>query len=315
MFRVTFLGTGGSIPQTRRNPSAVMVEFEGDRLLFDCGEGTQRQMMRHGTGFGVDAIFVSHLHGDHVLGIPGLIQTWSFQGRDAPLTIYGPPGSTSALRDCVHLTGHEPDYPVTVTTLADGDAVDRSGYTVAAVGTEHDAASSVGYALREEERKGRFDREAALDLGVPEGPLFSRLHDGETVELDDGTVVEPEDVVGEPRRGRSMVYTGDTRPTERVVAAAEDAELLVHDGMFADDMEDRARRTGHSTAREAADVAARAGVELLALTHVSSRYADGVDALEREARDRFAEAVVAEDGTEIVVEYPEKDRETRVVSG
>ena len=313
MFRVTFLGTGGSIPQAARSPSAVAVEREGDLMLFDCGEGTQRQMMRHTTGFTVGDVFVTHKHGDHLLGLPGLTQTWTFQGREEPVRIYCPHEVVEHVRDCVELAGHRPPYDVEIKTVGDGTVVDRGDYEIRVFETEHGRIDSVGYAVVEEERKGRFDRERAEELGVPPGPLFSKLHEGETVELEDGTVVEPEQVVGEPRPGRRFVYTGDTRPTERTVEEAQDASLLVHDGMFADDEDERAHETGHSTAREAAEVAREADAELLALTHVSSRYSDDVSPLEAEAQDVFTDSFVASDGDEVVVEYPDKERETRLV--
>ncbi len=313
MFRVTFLGTGGSIPQAARSPSAVAVEREGDLMLFDCGEGTQRQMMKYTTGFTVDSVFVTHKHGDHLLGIPGLTQTWTFQGREEPVRIYCPHEVVEHVRDCVTLAGHRPPYDVEVKPVGDGTVVDHGEYEIRAFETQHGRVDSVGYAVVENERKGRFDRERAEELGVPPGPLFSKLHEGESVELDDGTTVEPEQVVGEPRPGRKFVYTGDTRPTERTVKEARDASLLVHDGMFADDNAARARETNHSTAREAAEVARDADVELLALTHVSSRYSDGVAPLENGAREVFTDSFVASDGDEVVVEYPDKDRKTRLV--
>ena len=313
MFRVTFLGTGGSIPQAGRSPSAVAVEREGDLLLFDCGEGTQRQMMRHTTGFAVDNVFVTHKHGDHLLGLPGLTQTWTFQGREDPVRIYCPHEVVEHVRDCVGLAGHRPPYDVEVKPVGDGTVIDRGDYEIRAFETQHGRVDSVGYAVVEDERKGRFDRERAEELGVPPGPLFSKLHEGETVELEDGTTVEPEQVVGEPRPGRKFVYTGDTRPTERTVEEARNASLLVHDGMFADDNEERARKTGHSTAREAGKIAKEADAELLALTHVSSRYSDDVSPLETEARETFTDSFVASDGDEVIVEYPEKERKTRLV--
>lgn len=313
MLRVTFLGTGGSVPQTHRNPSAVMVEREGDRLLFDCGEGTQRQMMKYGTGFTVDALFISHIHGDHILGIPGLMQTWTFQDRREPVDVYCPTGTLEVVRDCVGLAGHNPSYDVRYNELKTGEEVSRDEYTITSFATEHEGMNSLGYSLVEDERKGEFDRERAEELGVPPGPMYSKLHRGENVELEDGTVVESEEVVGEPRPGRKVVYTGDTRPTNASREAATDANLLIHDGMFDSGMGERARRTGHSTAGEAAELANEAGAELLALTHISSRYSDGVTALEQEARDEFPNTVIAYDGMKVVVEFPEKNRETRVV--
>jgi len=303
--RVTFLGTGGAVPTTRRNTSAVFCRREGDRLLFDCGEGTQRQMMRFGTGFSVSHIFVTHLHGDHVLGLPGLLQTMDFNDREAPLSIHAPTGTTGRLRELIDAAASKPSFPLRVRGVGDGDvALRREEYEVRAFGTDHDTRS-VGYVLREDERKGRFDRERAEELGVPVGPKFQRLHAGEAVELADGTVVEPEAVVGDPRPGRTVVYTGDTRPIERTVEVADGADLLIHDATFAADNAERAGRTAHSTAAEAADVAARAGAERLALVHVSSRYAGDVSPLEADAGAAFdGEAFVPEDGDAVDVPYP-----------
>ncbi|QLD88893.1 ribonuclease Z [Natronomonas salina] len=304
---VTFLGTSGAVPTTQRNTSAVFVRREGDRLLFDCGEGTQRQMMRFGTGFAVSHVFVTHLHGDHVLGIPGLLQTMDFNERDDPIAVHVPAGTRREVERLVGATGTDPDFPVRVHGVEAGDvALSADDYEVRAFDTDHDARS-VGYALVEDDRKGRFDRERAEELGVPVGPKFQRLHAGEAVELEDGTVVEPDQVVGDPRPGRTVVYTGDTRPTGATVEAAEDADLLIHDATFADDNAGRAGQTGHSTAASAAEIANRAGAERLALVHVSSRYAGNPTPLEREAREIFEgrRAFVPDDGDELDVPYPE----------
>ncbi|WP_255195025.1 ribonuclease Z [Halorarius litoreus] len=303
--RVTFLGTSGAVPTTGRNTSAMFVQREGDRLLFDCGEGTQRQMMRFGTGFTVSHIFVTHTHGDHVLGIPGLLQTWDFNDRTEPVAIHTPNGTRGLIRDLVTATGASPSFGVRIHEVGDGDVVlDAEEYEVRAFRTDH-RAKSVGYALVEEDRKGRFDREHAEELGVPVGPAFSKLHRGESVELDDGTVVNPEQVVGDPRPGRRVVYTGDTRPTGATVEAAAEADLLIHDATFAEDRHDRAGMTGHSTAIQAAEIANRAGAKRLALTHVSSRYAGQEHTLEREAKEVFdGEAFLPDDGEEVDVPYP-----------
>ncbi|MFB6155825.1 MAG: ribonuclease Z [Haloferacaceae archaeon] len=308
--RVTFLGTSGAIPTTERGPSALMVNREGERLLFDCGEGTQRQMMRYGTGFDVEHVFVTHLHGDHVLGLPGLVQTWGFNGRDEPLAVHAPAGTRGEIERLVRAGAHEPDFPVRVHEVSPGDAaLDGDGFAVRAFATEH-RTRSVGYVLEEDDRPGRFDRERAEELGVPVGPKFSTLHDGEPVELDDGTVVRPEQVVGDSRPGRRFVYTGDTRPREETVAAAADADLLVHDATFADEETSRARETAHSTAREAADVARRAGAKRLALTHISSRYAGNAKPLARQASHEYdGEVFVASDGQRVDVQYPDADAE------
>jgi ribonuclease Z len=305
--RVTFLGTGGAVPTTERNPSGIFVAREGEELLFDAGEGSQRQMMRFGTGFSISHIFVTHLHGDHVLGIPGLLQTMDFNDREDPLAIHAPRGTRRELKSLVHALGNRPSFSVRINEVGDGDVAYRADeYEVRAFATDHDTRS-VGYALVEDDRKGRFDRERAEELGVPVGPAFSKLHDGEPVELEDGTVVDPGQVVGEPRPGRSIVYTGDTRPTTATIEAADEPDLLIHDATFADDRADRAADTAHSTARQAAEIANRAGASRLALMHLSSRYAGHASAHLEEAREVFSgEAFVPEDGEELEIPYSER---------
>jgi ribonuclease Z len=310
VMRVTFLGTGGAVPTTQRNTSALAVNRDGDRLLFDCGEGTQRQMMRFGTGFTVDHVFVTHCHGDHVLGLPGLIQTLDFNEREEALAVHAPHGTRSTVAELTSVAGTDPSFPVRITQNGPRDTVlDRPEYEVRGVETDH-RTRSLGYAIVEDDRKGRFDRETAEEeLGIPPGPKYSRLHEGHPVEHD-GRTVDPEEVVGPPRPGRRVVYTGDTRPTDAVVAAAEDADLLVHDGTFADDWADRARETAHATAREAAAVAREAGAKRLALVHVSNRYAGDPSPIEREARDVFdGEVFVPDDGDRFDVPYPDADGE------
>ncbi|WP_254521643.1 ribonuclease Z [Natrinema caseinilyticum] len=304
--RVTFLGTAGAIPTTERNPSSVFVAREGEELLFDAGEGTQRQMMRFGTGFSVSQLFVTHLHGDHVLGIPGLLQTMDFNDREEPLSIHTPHGTRRQLKSLVTTLGNRPSFPVRIDEVGDGDVAYRAEeYEVRAFETDHDTRS-VGYALVEDERKGRFDRERAEELGVPVGPEFSTLHEGDPVELEDGTVVRPEQVVGDPRPGRSIVYTGDTRPSEATVDVVDDPDLVIHDATFADDRADRATATAHSTARQAAEIATRAGADRLALLHLSSRYAGYTADHERQAREVFESAAfVPDDGDQLEIPYPD----------
>ncbi|ELY55510.1 ribonuclease Z [Natronolimnohabitans innermongolicus JCM 12255] len=308
---MTFLGTAGAIPTTERNPSAIFVARAGDELLFDAGEGTQRQMMRYGTGFSVSHLFVTHLHGDHVLGIPGLLQTMDFNDREAPLAIHTPAGTRRQLKGLVNALGNRPSFPVRISEVGDGDVAYRADeYEVRAFATDHDTRS-VGYALVEDERKGRFDRERAEELGVPVGPKFSKLHAGEPVELEDGTVVEPDQVVGDPRPGRSIVYTGDTRPTAAAIEVANEPDLLIHDATFADDRADRAAKTAHSTARQAAEIANRAAADRLALVHISSRYAGHTDDHESQAQAVFdGELVIPEDGTDLEIPYPDADDDT-----
>lgn len=305
--RMTFLGTSGAVPTAGRNPSAIYCNREGEEFLFDCGEGTQRQMMRFGTGFSISRIFLTHIHGDHVLGLPGLLQTMDFNDRVDPLTIHTPQGTASNVRGLVTALGTRTGFPLEIEEVSAGAVVHLGeDYEIRTFPTDH-RTRSVGYALIEDERKGRFDRERAEELGVPVGPKFGRLHEGEPVELEDGTVVEPEQVVGPPRPGRRVVYTGDTRPADRTAEIAEGADLLIHDATFGDDWADRAGETGHATAREAAGIAGRADATRLALTHISSRYASDVSRLEREAREAFGgEAFVAEDGQRIEVPYPDE---------
>ncbi|WP_435359767.1 ribonuclease Z [Haloarchaeobius sp. DFWS5] len=303
---VTFLGTSGAVPTTQRNPSAIFCQREGDAFLFDCAEGTQRQMMRYGTGFGVDHIFVTHTHGDHVLGIPGLLQTMDFNERDDALAIHCPAGERNVIEGLIGATGTRPSFPVRIHEVSPGQvALDRDEYEIRVFDVEH-RTRAVGYALVEDDRKGRFDREHAEELGVPVGPKFSHLHEGKPVELDDGTVVTPEQVVGDPRPGRRFVYTGDTEPVAETVEVAENADLLVHDATFAEDNRERAGQTGHSTAQQAAEIASRAGVKRLALTHISSRYAGHTEDHLHEAREVFdGECFVAEDGLTVDIPYPD----------
>jgi ribonuclease Z len=305
--RVTFLGTGGAVPTTRRNTAGVFVNREGDELLFDVGEGTQRQMMRFGTGFGVDSVFLTHIHGDHVLGLPGLVQTWGFNDRTAPLTVYTPAGTTRRVRALLDALHTEGPFDLTIEGVRPGEvAMERPEYVVRAVEVAH-RTDAVGYALAENERNGRFDRERAEELGVPPGPKFSELHEGTQVELEDGTVVDPDEVVGPARPGRTVVYTGDTRPTESVVEAATEADLLIHDATFTESEAQRARETGHATAREAGEIAARAEVTRLALVHVSSRYAGNPSPLLEEAKSAYEGPVtVPDDGDEIGVPFPDE---------
>jgi len=270
-------------------------------MLLDCGEGTQRQMMRFGTGFGLQAIFVTHLHADHFLGIVGLLRTMGLQGREEALRIYGPPGAQDVLRTAAHLGVARIPFPLSIVEMAPGDAVPFGEYEIQAFPVRH-GTPAVGYALREYPRKGRFDVERARALGIPEGPLFGRLHRGESVEVR-GRTVHPSEVVGEPRPGRLVVYTGDTRPVESTVEAARGADLLIHEATFTEDEKDRAHETFHSTARGAADLAREAEVQRLILTHVSARYADNPAPLLEEAVPRFGLTSVAHDGMSLELAY------------
>ncbi|UPV77147.1 ribonuclease Z (plasmid) [Halorussus limi] len=306
--QVTFLGTSGAIPTIERNPSAILLRRDGERFLFDVGEGTQRQMMRYSTGFDITAIFLTHLHGDHILGLPGLLQTLESTERAAPLTIYTPIKTGENITQLLAATETNPTYSVSVQEVNPGEiAVDHDEYRIQAFETNHQT-QSVGYAFIETERKGRFDRERAEELGVPVGPKFQQLHEGRSIELDDGTVIQPDQVVGDPRPGRRIVYTGDTRPSDITVSVAMDADLLIHEAMFTQESTDRAWQTGHSTSQEAAEIARRADVDRLALTHVSSRYGNDTSEIESEARESTdAEVLVPDDGTSLTIPYPDQD--------
>lgn len=303
MIRVTFLGTAAARPTVRRNVSAIALQREGDSFLLDCGEGTQRQMMRYGTGLAVQDVFVTHLHADHFLGITGLLRTMALQGRIDPLRIFGPTSSRVTLEQAVSLGVDRVPFPLEIDELSAGSRVEYDDYDVVAFPVDH-RTSALGYAFVEHERLGRFDVERARALGVPEGELFGKLHVGEAVEVD-GRRIEPADVVGPPRPGRVVVYAGDTRPCETTTEVAKDASLLIHEATFGNEEADRAEQTYHSTAWGAAALAAEAGVRRLYLTHISARYSDDPSVLEAEAREAFPGAVIARDG--LSVEIPHND--------
>jgi ribonuclease Z len=309
---LAFLGTAGSVPTARRGPSATLVRRGGERLLFDCGEGTQRQLLRSGIGLvELREVFLTHYHADHYLGLPGMMKTFALRGRELPLTVYGPPGLGDLFAALRRIFG-KLTYRYEIVELRPGDVLDRGEYRIVAFRTSHGVVAN-GYVLAEAARPGRFDLAADRALGVPAGPLFGTLQRGETVTLADGSEVRSADVLGPPRRGRKIVITGDTRPAGVVVEAAHEADVLVHDGTFAEDEQERADETGHSTARAAAEVARLANVRLLALTHLSNRYFG--PEIAREARAVFPETVVPRDFDIIDVPFPERGAPQLVKGG
>ncbi|HVF78319.1 MAG TPA: ribonuclease Z [Solirubrobacteraceae bacterium] len=292
-----FAGTAGSVPSARRGLPALLVRRGAERMLIDCGEGTQRQLVRSVGLTDLTDIFLTHLHADHWLGLPGMLKSFELRDRDKPLTVHGPPG-TSALLERMRPIYGRPRYGLTIRDLEPGEAVRRRDFEIVAISVRH-RTTAYGYALVEDARPGRFDAELATRLGVTPGPDFGRLQRGETV---DG--VSPEQVVGQARAGRKVVVTGDTAPTDAVVIAAHRADVLVHEATFAHVDADRAAATGHSTARQAAQVAADAEVRLLALTHLSSRYAG--HEIRDEAREVFADTEVPRDFDTIEIPLPER---------
>jgi len=293
-----FAGTAGSVPTARRGLPATLLRRGGDRLLFDCGEGTQRQLLRTVGLPDIEAVYLTHLHADHWLGLPGMLKSFDLRDRDAPLAVYGPPGTQNLMR-AMRLVYGTLRYPFGVVELEAGEAVQYDGYEVAAFNVRHRGAHAFGYAIVEDPRPGRFDDKLAIELGVPFGPDFGRLQRGETV-----NGVRPEQVVGPERPGRRIVISGDTAPCDMVRAHAVGADVLVHEATFTEDERERAFETGHSTARQAAEIAREADVRLLALTHVSTRYGGGE--IRDEAREVFERTVVPRDFDAIEIPYAEK---------
>jgi ribonuclease Z len=302
---LVFLGTAGSMPTAQRAPAALLVRRGGDRLLFDCAEGTQRQLLRSSVGLvELGEIFVTHFHADHILGLPGLFKTFSLRGRERPLEVHGPRGLVDLLGSLKRVVG-KLSYEVRVVELGPGDVLERDGYRLAAFEVAH-GVPAVGWSLIESTRPGRFDVEAADALGVPSGPARGALQRGEAVTLPDGSVVSSDQVLGPPRPGRKIVITGDTAPSESVVEAAWGAEVLVTEATFSEEELERAQETMHQTAAQAAGIAQRANIGLLALTHLSNRYFG--PEIAREAREIFPDTVVPKDFD--VVEVPFAERGT-----
>ena len=301
---ILFAGTAGSVPSARRGLPAVLVRYGAQRILFDCGEGTQRQLARSVGLADLTDVFITHFHADHWLGLPGMLKSFDLRDRDRPLTVHGPPGLSDLMAAMRRQVFGRLSYPLEVVELAPGEAVRRDALQIHPFAVRHRGVA-YGYALVEDARPGRFDVELATQLGVRPGPDFGRLQRGETV-----AGVEPDRVTGPARLGRKVVFSGDTGPSDALALVAHEADLLVHEATFGEDEADRARQTGHSTARQAATIARDAGVRLLALTHLSSRYAGRE--LRDEARAVFAATVVPDDFDLVEIPFPERGAPTFV---
>ncbi len=296
---IFFAGTGGSVPSARRGLPAVLIRRGGEHVLIDCGEGTQRQLIKSVGLADVDAVFITHFHADHWLGLPGMLKSFALRERTRPLGVYGPRGLGELMEQMRFVYGRRLPYELSVVELAPAETVARDGYLIGAIPVCHKGEGCYGYALVEDARPGHLDPELAQRLGVKPGPDFGRLQRGETV-----GGVTPEQVLGPERPGRKLVISGDTAPCEALAVAAHEADLLVHEATFAEEESERARQTSHSTARQAAEVALQARVDMLALTHISSRYPGGE--LREEARAVFAQTEAPRDYDTIEVPFPER---------
>ena len=309
---LVFFGTSGSVPTAQRAPSALLLRRGGERLLFDCGEGTQRQMLRSSVGLvELREVFISHFHADHYLGLPGMLKTFALRRRELPLTVYGPTGLGDLSGTLRRIFG-KLTYGVELVELRPGDVLERGDHRLVTFPVAH-GVTALGYALVEEARPGRFDVEAADALGVPFGPERGALQRGESIVLADGRTIAPDAVLGPPRPGRKVVLTGDTAAADSVREAARGADVLVHEATFCEEERERAAETLHSTALEAAEVARDAEVGMLALTHLSNRYFGPEVA--REARAVFPETVVPKDFDIIEVRFQERGGPVLVKGG
>jgi len=298
--RIIFLGTGGSWPTVKRNVSSVAVKRGSEIILFDCGEGTQRQFQQSNLSYmQISKIFITHFHGDHFLGLPGLIQTMQLNDRDKPLHLYGPKGMEELTHQLLTLGYFRPSYRIISHEITDGEDIKFDGYNITALKVNHNVPA-LAYRLSESQRAGKFNKPKALKLGIPEGPLFSKLQKGQTVTLPGGEKITPDMILGPSRKGRTIVISGDTKPCEQIIDFSKDADILIHESTFDSKLQEIAREYGHTTASQAAEIAKKAKVEKLFLIHISPRYLD-FHVLEEEARSVFAPSYVPRDFQEIEV--------------
>ncbi len=291
--KIVFLGTGGSWPSPERNVLSIAVKREKEIILLDCGEGTQRQFMLSPLSFmQTKIILISHFHGDHFLGLPGLIQSMTLNDREDDLKVFGPVGTLNLVKTLLELGYFNPGFRVEVRDLEPGETVDFDAYRISTFRAKHNVPC-IGYSIEERDRPGRFDLEKAKQLGIPEGPLYRRLQRGEEVKVDD-KVFTPDMVMGPPRKGRKIVYTGDTTPSSEIVEAAKDCDVLIHDATAESSLEEKANKYGHSTAKQAAEIAKECNAKVLFLVHISPRYDDAAPLLE-EAKAEFENTILADD--------------------
>lgn len=298
--KLVFLGTSGSIPTAQRGLPAIALRRDRELLLFDCSEGTQRQMALAGLSpMRLKAIFITHLHGDHFLGLVGLVQTMSLLDRKEKLEVYCPPEGKERIENFLRVPYYTLTFEVHVKELKPGDELRRSGYSIKTCGVDH-PVPALAYALLEDQRPGKFYPQKAIALGVKAGPDFSRLQSGKSVKLRDGRVVKPEQVIGPPQPGRKIVYAGDTRPCKSMIKFSKGADVLIHDCTLADELAERATEMGHSTPTEVAKIAKRAEVKQLVLVHISPRYKDA-SVLLKQAKQIFPNVKVAKDFMELEI--------------
>ncbi|MCX6388717.1 MAG: ribonuclease Z [Solirubrobacterales bacterium] len=300
-FSVVFIGTAGSVPTARRGLPANLIRHEGIRLLVDCGEGTQRQLVKSTGLADLDAVFITHFHADHWLGLPGLLKTFDLRDRERPLTVHGPEGIQRILDFCVDSAGAT-RYEVVANVITPGNVVKTGNLNVAAFEASH-RGRAVGYAMFEDDRPGRIDLEKVAAHGIQPGPDLGLIQSGETV-----NGVSPADVMGPARQGRKIVLTGDTTPCDSLLVASHDADLLVHEATFLHEDAERASERGHSTALEAAECARDAEVKLLAMTHLSGRYFGPEH--EEEARSVFPNSHVPRDFDFVEIPFRESGEPT-----
>jgi ribonuclease Z len=297
---ILFLGTGGSWPTIKRNVTSIAIKRGSEIILFDCGEGTQRQFQKSKQSYmQISKIFITHFHGDHFLGIPGLVQTMQLNDREDPLHIYGPKGMIKLTGQLLSLGYFKPNYEIVSHELNENDVIDFGQYCIKTLKVKH-GAPTLAYCLEEKMRPGKFNKPKALKLGIPEGPLFSKLQHGQTIVLKNGKKITPSMVLGPARRGRKIVFSGDTKPTNEMIDFSKNADILIHEATFDSELKDVSGEYGHTTALQAAEIAKKADVEKLYLVHISPRYLDN-KVLEDESRSVFKNSFVANDFQEIEI--------------